>query len=115
VNGDGYQDFAISSLFPQSLPTSSYFAVIYGRGTPYPTLIRPQVNITGLGFRVTISGKLFTSWTGGVGDLNKDGIDDFALTASGKTLYIIYGSTSFPTSVSATTLNGVNGTIVTYT
>lgn len=99
INHDGIDDFfsETNAIYGSTAPFSSHF---------------PQSNLNGtVGF--TLPGALMSA---GIGDINLDGIEDFISTSggnNGNVNYIVFGSSSgFPTPISETTLNGINGFII---
>lgn len=148
VNGDGFDDLSVGSPFENSTLVScddyySYIHVGFPRGSNYivfgndnnPGTI--SIDALGLtqGFEVMgrapnpnprVAGAKFGNKSRKIGDINGDGIDDFAVRASGVDVdvyyggcrsrpksYVIFGNTdasAFPASVDD--LNGINGFVI---
>ncbi|WP_459213157.1 HYR domain-containing protein, partial [Aquimarina rhabdastrellae] len=136
INNDGFDDFGIAAQGNDGSPMDpgdqnrediiggAY--IVYGTASGLP----PTVNLSQLngtnGFKVTndfitTSRPSFAYNISPAGDLNNDGIDDFittevfASTDDGRELgytFIIFGQSSFPSTLQLSTLNGTNGFIV---
>ncbi|HEY0111832.1 MAG TPA: tandem-95 repeat protein, partial [Allosphingosinicella sp.] len=118
VNGDGFDDFAIGAYGYSDFEGATY--VVFGSGTGLPAnidvdsldgsngfkLVPPLDNteFDDLGFSVT-----------GLGDVNGDGIDDFAVGAWGSNYYsgaayVVFGKESpFAPTLEVASLDGTNG------
>lgn len=124
INGDGFDDFIISSSFinnQNNNPNDDFGAyVIFGKSS-FPNILDPALLDGSDGF------KIFTSPFPGAspnvnmaGDINGDGLNDIllgdqpTLAFPGTNLpkaYVIFGKTSFPSSIDALNLNGSDGFI----
>lgn len=102
INNDGIDDFF------------SEQSAIYGSATPFPAHI-PLSSVADGTYGFILPGGLTTA---SIGDINQDGINDFISVYghSGTGLedaYVIFGSTTgFPNPIDETTLNGINGFIM---
>ena len=120
VNGDGFDDVIISayglgSTYDDAGKGASF--VIFGHSGSFA----PVLNIADVdGFNaLTFNGLNYNGWFGksvaGVGDVNGDGVDDFAVGAwSDDAVYVVYGvksgsGSSLPASLDPTDLDGTNG------
>lgn len=110
VNHDGMDDMI---LYLGNGPYSTYSDVIvmYGSTNYNGGVSLSNVNGTN-GFRLRrVSNLGFGAYYAGLGDVNNDGIDDFAITSSGEnTCYIVYGTTCWP-SVGTDSLSFCNSTV----
>jgi gliding motility-associated-like protein len=99
VNGDGIPDIAVSS------DEGVKMFVIYGRSGFPGTFNVDDLNGSN-GFVVTHSSEsLQYGYISKAGDLNNDGFKDIAIKGN----FILFGSSSFPSSVDLNDLNGSNG------
>ncbi|KAF2515222.1 HYR domain-containing protein [Flavobacterium foetidum] len=114
INGDGIDDIAIMRSRPDVENGECY--VVYGKRNGFAPLLKiGDLNGTN-GFTISgstgigkLGGKVF-----GLGDVNGDGIADFALnsynSSEQKYKYVIFGrSSNFPANLSINMLNGTNG------
>ncbi|WP_343613736.1 HYR domain-containing protein [Flavobacterium sp.] len=117
INGDGFQDIAI--ITSGSGAGEGKCFIVYGKTSGFPAILRTfELNGTN-GF--TIEGNASIGKIGesvaGLGDVNGDGISDFALGSYNGTgqnrKYVIFGqSSNFPSNFNISALNGTNGFIV---
>ena len=119
MNGDGFDDFVITS---NSISSPAFNAgaayVIFGSAAP-PASITLQTLNGSNGFVIQTnqqSAGLGTS-VSKAGDVNADGYDDIIIGApfgsnGTQYAYVIYGGTSFSAVISAPALNGINGFII---
>ncbi|PKB17160.1 HYR domain-containing protein [Flavobacterium sp. 5] len=117
INGDGIQD--IAAITGGSGAGNGKCFIIYGSHSGFPAVLRTnQLNGTN-GF--TVEGDATIGIIGnsvsGLGDINGDGISDFAMGSYNGTgqvhKFVIYGRLSnFPLTLNVSTLNGANGFIV---
>jgi gliding motility-associated-like protein len=104
VNGDGIPDIGIGSYNGSGQKRKF---VVFGRSSNFP----PSFSISSLngsnGFILENSVNELSSYYGiaKAGDLNNDGLNDIAVTGG----YILFGRTSYPTTVDLSTLDGTNG------
>ncbi len=104
-NKDGFDDIIITTNV-----NKAYF--VFGSAT-LNTAVFDLSSLNGTnGFLITANTNLQGS-VSGLGDVNKDGIDDFILGGKGNKAYVVYGSTTFnqPT-LNLSTLDGTNGIII---
>ena len=123
VNGDGFADVLVGAPFRNDRAGCAY--VVFGRPSGYP----PSIDVTTLdgtnGFTVPGLPDVPTALTGysvaAAGDLNGDGIDDFAVAAPEVPLesegqgvvYIVFGRLDgFGTELDVTALDGSNGFVL---
>lgn len=102
VNGDGYDDFAVSAeLNDDSATDNGEVYLFYGSATP-------SWSSTSIGTEadVVLSDTSYKANTGQymdkVGDLNGDGYDDIAITTEDK-VYVVMGGTSLSSTIDLTT------------
>ncbi len=120
INGDGFDDFLIGTPVDDLSATAGIGSayVVYGKGTPF----NPTMNLWELsgssGFQLygLAPSDHLGSAVSGVGDLNGDGFDDFAVSApyadpngivGAGSAYIIFGGANPVQGVNG--LNGTNG------
>lgn len=124
INGDGINDFIanhVENLFNDQAGASY---VLFGNTDGFPTSISlfhltpeqgfvVQSGVTGE-FGVT-EVDLFGRASAALGDINGDGIDDFAIGAPGQNrVYVVYGDTDdLPNNLDVNTLDGTNGFVIT--
>lgn len=114
VNGDGYDDVAVSSNSVFNMMTFTNtpggVSIVFGSGAAFPaTLAISALNGTN-GFRLTGSSSLGGADGVSGGDVNGDGLADILVNAGGSTNYVIYGrQTAFGATFDVTTLDGSNG------
>jgi Ran GTPase-activating protein (RanGAP) involved in mRNA processing and transport len=117
INGDGYNDFFVSSF-------SEGYVIFGSSNLPFSSINLNQLGgrgfvISGLPARADFALGAAKS----VGDINKDGIDDFAISDSEASwgnrtnsgiVYVVFGSRawSFFSSLSVASLNGSNGFVI---
>lgn len=121
VNGDGLDDFIISSpaAAPGGMQGAGEIYVIFGSVTNPPALPLEALNGNN-GFR--LSGVTYNDETGeavgGGGDINRDGYDDLLIGAPGAdpndlaeagVVYVVFGRATFPANFTLQSLNGSNG------
>ncbi len=104
VNGDGYDDFLISTTSKDASAGAAY--LIYGKSAAHTSLSLSDSSV------VEFSGESAGDYAGdnisAAGDINQDGYDDFLISASGDddngdgagAVYIIYGQATQLTSTS---------------
>lgn len=115
VNGDGIGDLLLGA------PDAASAYLVFGRRSPGAANV--DVGNAALATRVTgPAGSAFGFAAAGLGDLNGDGLADFAIgaplanlsasvTQAGRT-YVVFGRTAFPATLDATTLAGSGGFVV---
>ncbi|PWU04275.1 MAG: hypothetical protein C5B43_04820 [Verrucomicrobia bacterium] len=114
INGDGLNDILIGNPSASNYTGQSY--VIFGKKTPWAS----QFNLTSLngdnGFYINgISPNDYSGYTvSGVGDVNKDGLDDILIASKWANqygqIYIIFGSKNpWHSTINLKNLNGKNG------
>jgi Ca2+-binding RTX toxin-like protein len=123
INGDGFDDVAVGALTAdingQKDAGQSY--IIFGKASGFAAKLTPT-NLNGTdGFVINgrATGDLLGHTVDGIGDINGDGIEDFAMGApeadpDGKPnagqSYVIFGSKAgFPAQFDLASLNGSNG------
>ncbi|MDO6761826.1 BspA family leucine-rich repeat surface protein, partial [Tamlana sp. 2_MG-2023] len=102
INGDGIDDLAILS--------EGDAMVIYGKTTSFPATFN-------IDYADGVNGFLIQGFSSGnelanVGDINGDGVNDFAISRASysQCIWVFYGRTSnFPAAINASSLNGVDG------
>ena len=121
INGDGFDDLLISApdASPGGKERSGQAYVVWGKQSFPPVFNLSALNGTN-GFIIdgvaaeTSAGKILRS----AGDLNKDGLGDFLLSAgsylAGRslntgTVFVVFGQKTFPTKFNLAGLNGSNG------
>ncbi|NBB16572.1 hypothetical protein GVN21_14510 [Caulobacter sp. SLTY] len=119
MNGDGFDDFVITSNAISSPAFNAGAAyVVFGSAVPPATLSLQSLNGSN-GFIVQTnqqSAALGTS-VSKAGDVNDDGYDDIIIGApfgqnGTQYAYVIYGGTSFSAVISAPALDGIKGFII---
>ena len=121
INGDGIPDLLLGAAPANANAGAGY--VVYGSKTPFPASLSASGLNGANGFVVTGIGgtNSHLGYSIGSGDINGDGIMDLLLGADAANayagaVYVVYGSrTPFPASLSASSLNGANGFVVTGT
>ncbi|MDP5202286.1 HYR domain-containing protein [Flavobacterium sp. DG2-3] len=117
INSDGFQDIGIVTSGSGAGNGKCY--VIYGKAGGFPAILRNYELNGANGFKIegdATVGKVGRS-VSGLGDVNGDGIPDFALGSYNgsdqKRKFVIFGrSTNFSASFNVTALNGSNGFII---
>ena len=119
VNGDGVADIVLGAQWGGSTNNGEGY-VVFGSAVGFA----PEMHVSSLD---TDDGFILPGWqtneyngssVSGVGDVNGDGIDDFALGAPGQPdgkgkVYLVFGTKSgFPSSVDLSNLDGTNGTMI---
>jgi hypothetical protein len=121
VNGDGWSDLLIGArtASPGGVNRAGEAYLIYGSSNGFGS----ELHLAGLtgatGMRMS-GGTSFNyagTWVSGVGDINGDGVADFAVGAMGAgsagAAYIVFGADGgLPANLNLETLNGTNGFIV---
>jgi hypothetical protein len=108
INNDQVDDFGVTNFFPGGASGAGVY-VVYGRKEGFPA----YVNLDNLGSYGFIISKAFNA--NRIGDINKDGVADFALSACvssnqvGPWGYVIFGSSNFSFPFDFSQLNGSNG------
>lgn len=115
IDGDGVNDFAINIRVYDKSSTQStrQLAVIYGNKEGFPANVTLN-ELTGSfgGFIVGdfISNTSYAIRFSETGDMNYDGVDDFAITTPAGEAHVVYGSRSrFPSKFQVSNINGENG------
>lgn len=114
VNGDGYDDLLLTA---PGTASAGYAYLIYG-GTSLPASL-PLTSLTGSqGMRIpgVVANEQF-GHAAAAGDVNGDGLSDIAVTAPGANGgssntgqgFVIFGSTTLPSTFDLNGLNGSNG------
>lgn len=123
INDDGIDDFIVGVVPPffAGEPGTSY--VLYGNASGFPTSIAIDDITADQGFAVQ-SGVVrdfgvtvfdeFGATSASVGDVNGDGIEDFAIGAPGQSkVYVLFGDANgFPSNIDVNDLDGTNGFVV---
>lgn len=93
VNGDGYDDFLVGAPFKDgSYKDEGKVYLILGRSTPW--LKNDYLANSDAGFQYPLEGAETGYSVAGIGDVNDDGIPDFAIGAFGMShVFIIFGRT----------------------
>ncbi|SHJ60152.1 FG-GAP repeat-containing protein, partial [Aquimarina spongiae] len=102
INGDGIDDLVIVS--------SGDTMVIYGQTTAFPATFNINYADGTNGF--LIQGANTANEVAALGDINADGIPDFALSRANfsRAVWVIFGrSSNFPNTINASWLDGTNG------
>ncbi|RYF93359.1 MAG: hypothetical protein EON95_09265, partial [Caulobacteraceae bacterium] len=120
VNGDGFIDLIVSA--PNMGPASRGGAyIIYGHEGPFAASINLSTPVEGVSSRILNhnSSELMGLATSSVGDINGDGIEDFALAtdranhgigSNAGAAYVIFGNADgLPVDFSLSQINGTNG------
>lgn len=102
LNGDGFDDLLIPSLADEYSVSSAY--VFFG--SPAGPSVTADITLTGASV-----GDAFAGAAAGLGDVNADGYDDIAISASATSsntgrVYVYLGSASGPSTTADTTLSG---------
>jgi hypothetical protein len=116
VNSDGKDDFLIAAI---AYPSNAFKGIVY---LIYGKVFTSNIDLsTGLGGQGVIiigenNGDRFGSAVSSAGDINADGKPDFIIGAHGYSsskgkVYIIYGSSTLPSSINAGTLGSYGITI----
>ncbi len=124
VNGDGLNDLLVGIEFTGRITAGPMdkgrVALIFGKAGGYPT----NINLDSLGSDgVIFNGQQDFDHLGtavsAAGDVNADGLDDFIISAQGNdagssgsevgAAYVIFGRTTWPTTVALASLNGTTG------
>ncbi len=121
VNGDGFDDLLVGAPYADQNGTDSGASyVVFGSSSFNATVAVSTLNGTN-GFRLdgVTGGDQLGSSVSSAGDLDGDGIDDFAIGApfaapnsvnGAGSAYVVFGSTAaFPASLDLSALNGSNG------
>jgi hypothetical protein len=131
INNDGYDDYMIGAPGADLLlrPNAGFVYMIFGRPGPYTDMSLTLFTAGSLGFKIigaasnTQLGSSPTCLRGSLGDINGDGIDDFAIgsahvdfqsrSAAGA-VYIIYGkqSTSTVVNIDLAVSLGTSGVVI---
>ena len=120
INGDGFDDLLIGA--PRESVCTNYaygtcYAsaanagrayVVFGRNTPLPSSVSLGDSNTAHVFGVTQNG-FVGQRVAALGDVNKDGRDDFAVQGPTASVSVVFGATPFPGTIRVTDLNGANG------
>jgi hypothetical protein len=107
VNGDGKADLIIGA----DGANTAY--VIFGADNFPATLSVSTLNGNN-GFRITSSSTNFGYSVAGAGDINGNGKSDFIVGAySNSAAYVIFGASSFPSTLDTSDLNGTTGFSIT--
>ncbi|AMK79031.1 MULTISPECIES: beta strand repeat-containing protein [Methylomonas] len=112
INGDGHTDIAVGSWNATSA------SVIFGQNGSFPASVDLS-NINGFTLTDGAAGSNFGAAIAGIGDINGDNLDDFAIGAptastnstnnqAGKT-FVVFGSHGFASTLNVSSLNGGNG------
>ena len=125
LNKDGTSEIGVGASFlaPQSTvspPKHGTFYVIYGKKQGFASTLSCNALTTQDGFKVTDNVNYgFGYGFGKLGDINKDGYDDFAVSygtspssCSIGSVAVIFGSSTFPSALSPSDLNGNNGFVL---
>jgi hypothetical protein len=95
INGDGIDDFFVATW----LSTGCYITALFGRDDGFPALLDPAgATVAGRGFFFNGIGRnnggtpyCWGISAAGVGDVNGDGIDDFAVGDNAGHVYLVFG------------------------
>ena len=123
INKDGFPDIIIGAPFTKPCTGEGYCAgasyIIYGNFS-LPNSINLATLTTVQGFSINgTTDSLCGNSVAGIGDINNDGYDDVIIGApstnlgAGGVSYIIYGNSSFPSSINLATLISVQGFSIT--
>lgn len=113
VNGDGFSDILICSTRNNGKPVAAY--LIFGHANPWSTPFSLSIlnGVNGVKFLSENSNNSNDGNVAGIGDVNNDGISDFAIGANYngvQATYVVFGHKStWSTPVNLSSLNGVNG------
>ena len=123
INGDGLDDLIIGSpgrrIDGKNAVGEGY--VVFGRPDGFDSVLNLQALDGSNGFVLNgavENGQLLGTAVIGTGDINNDGIDDFAISAPGgsggiESVYVVYGRTAgFDASLDLTRLDGTDGFII---
>lgn len=113
INGDGYSDFAIGTPWNQS----GEMYIVLGKNSFSSSSIDLSSTTFNDGFIITAESinSGFGESVSGLGDINGDGYDDFAIASPYKgefgRVYVIYGNSTFSSNsnFNVADLNGING------
>ncbi|MEQ8316850.1 MAG: integrin alpha [Phycisphaerales bacterium] len=115
VNGDGLDDLLFGSPFasPQGRYRAGQAFVLFGRDSTAGALFPPSIDGAMLagedGFRLFGITRFAGSNARGVGDINGDGLDDFALS-EGVSVYVVFGrDTGFPDTLDLASFSSEDG------
>jgi hypothetical protein len=130
INGDGFADIIVGAYGKGSIagPPDEYgdYAFTRGNGAAYVIFghsggfsanvdVNALTGATGLSITGSSSGSMFGRSVAGVGDINGDGVEDFAVGAwLGGATYVVFGAKNggLPANLSANDLNGTNGFVI---
>jgi len=109
INGDGYDDVALVSPIVEYFSyepfvLNRYGYVLFGSQEGLPSEITPGLTSIELGFNLLGPRVSNRPDIRGIGDIDKDGFDDFAVMGEGDTVSIVYGRTQFPRELNLTTI-----------
>lgn len=124
VNGDGIEDMIIAAVNaePNGMSTAGESYIVFGSTTLPATLELSSLDgSNGFVFTGSDPGDRSGNSVSGAGDINGDGIDDVIIGAvhadpnkksdAGET-YVIFGSTTTPSMLDASALDGSNGFVI---
>ena len=106
VNNDGYNDIMLGNWASNAAESFSY--ILFGKGTPFASVVELTTLNGTDGFRIENAGNGFLTFVGDIGDLNNDGIDD---CFSENNIIFGYGG-SFPSTLYMSALTGANGFVL---
>ena len=107
INGDDKPDLIVGAIF------SNKAYVIFGASS-FPIVLDTSSLNGKNGFTLTSSSGGFGSSVAGTGDINGDGKPDLIVGAYGaKKAYVIFGASDFPAVLDTSSLNGINGFVLT--
>jgi Ca2+-binding RTX toxin-like protein len=123
VNGDGWNDLLIGARLaaPGGVYRAGEAYLVYGDGDGFGSELHlaALTGATGMRMSGATAFNYAGSWVSGVGDINGDGLADFAVgavsvaTSSAGAAYIVFGSDDgLPASLNLEALDGTNGFIV---
>jgi len=109
INGDGFEDFVLTG--PGVDSTGHAYVVLGNSGSFVPTLSVDDLT-GGNGFRVDDIGDAPVA--SGLGDVNGDGLGDFALAShivndNAGSVWVVFGRSSFGATLDVSALNGSDG------